>query len=289
MFAGSFSSSFFQYLLDRRWLPWVVNGVVALLVTFSLVQKVAEISESGARGLQAVSHPPFGNDVEHDIQTLVAASLFGEIPAAAAEATDSVALTSLNLALKGVIAIKNSGLAFISVQGKPEDLFSLGQEVMPGVTLSIVHSDRVILRRAGRFETLMLESYDFVAKLQPLSPESESTVKSDPTTGRGTADKPFVVSRASLRSEVRSPQELLSQAVFVPNNGGGFLLKEVRAGSLIEQFGLRPGDVVRSANGQALNYADDIQRVYRQLADARQLKLELNRDGKREELNYQIR
>ena len=68
----------------------------------------------------------------------------------------------------------------------------------------------------------------------------------------------------------------------------GFLLQEVQSGSLIEQFGLRAGDIIRSANGQTLRYADDIRRVSEQLVSSKQLKLELHRDGKREELNYEI-
>jgi hypothetical protein len=50
----------------------------------------------------------------------------------------------------------------------------------------------------------------------------------------------------------------------------------------------RPGEVVRSINGQSLNYADDIRRVYQQLGNAKQAKVELVRDGKMESLHYRV-
>ena len=288
---------------------WMVNGAVALFVLFSGAQQIAGLWLIGSLPERSAPQQTVTSEVE-DTQVFRAYSLFGESPTQAATTTPDVApLTSFGLVLKGVVAIKESGLAFIGVQGKPEDLFAFGQEVVPGIKLAAVHPDRVVLLYNGRLETLMLEGSEAVAGIEIVTAvatqvaqavqltstigRSVSVGTAIPSVGRvsagaGTAQKPIVVSRTTLRAHVQTPQELLSQAVLVPDSSGGFLLKEIQSGSLIEKFGLRAGDVVRSANGQPLTYADDIRRVYQQLADATQLKLELYRDGKPAELHYQL-
>lgn len=117
----------------------------------------------------------------------------------------------------------------------------------------------------------------------------ESTLWQAATGVHGKAPKQYVIRRDVLRTQVHSPQELLSQTVLVPNAGGGYLLREVQPDGLVEKFGLRAGDVIRSANGQAVNSADDIRRIYQQLSDARHLRLEILRDGKNEQWLYEIR
>lgn len=97
------------------------------------------------------------------------------------------------------------------------------------------------------------------------------------------------LSRDTLRSQVQSPQELLSQAIVVPSSGGGFALQEVESGSLIEQLGLRAGDVILSANGQALRSTDDIMRAYQGSQGMSQVRLEVSRDGRRVQYLYDIR
>jgi general secretion pathway protein C len=278
----------FQSALAWRGTPWLVNGAVALFVTLSLWQNVSRLSDQPTLTAQYPALPVASNSLEQDLDALLAVSLFGQ--ATTVETPETAPLTSLNLVLKGVVAIKDAGMAFISASGKPEELYVVGQDIAPGATLSAVHPDRIILRRGGQFESLMLEGADMngieiVATNQPLSQPVFTQIASP---GKGSAERPYVVSRASLRAEVRNPQELLSQAVLVPNVGGGFLLKEVQADSLIDDFGLRPGDVIRAINGHIINYADDIRRAYEQLGNANEVKVELLRDGKQAALHYRV-
>lgn len=284
MFAGTFA--FLNRALSRRRFRWAFNAFVMLLVALVLVQRVATMQSQTAQ-LQPAAVQLAEDNFEVSIETLLAASLFGSAPSTSPTDTAAAPPTRLNLVLRGVITIKDSGLAFISVDGKPDEMVAHGREVIPGVTLSVVHRDSVVLTRNGRPETLMLEGAELVAEIETVAGSASPVARALPAR-QISVDKPFKVSRASLRNQVRSPQELLSQAVLVPNADGGFLLKEVVAGGLIEQFGLQSGDIVRSANGQSLNYADDIRRTYEQLANARHLKLELYRDGKTKELNFEI-
>jgi general secretion pathway protein C len=284
---GQFHFEPMESVLRWRATPWVVNAAVALFVVLSLWQSVARMSDQPSSASWP-ERPVVAGSAEQDLGIVLAASLFGETNAdsAMAPAPEIAPLTSLNLVLKGVVAIKDAGMAFIGVQGRPEELYVIGQEVSSGAILSAVYPDRILLRRGSQFESLMLEGADMkgihiVAANRPMAPSPASP-------GRGSAEKPYLVLRASLRAEVQSPQELLSQAVLVPNAGGGFLLKEIQSESVIEEFGLRAGDVIHAINGQTLHYADDIRRAYEQLGSATQVKVELWRDGKKEVFHYRV-
>lgn len=288
MSVGSFGPSvFFQKIWRTRWLRWAFNAVVMLLVALSLVQKIKTMLDLDTALTQPAHPGPVVDNFEKDIQALLTASLFGETQTFQEERT-AVPPTSLNMVLRGVVTSKDSGMAFISVEGKPDEMYVHGQKIIPGVTLAAVHKDSVVLTRNGKLETLILAGAELVQDIQVTANGMTSVVKASPSS-RGTSDKPIMVSRASLRNQVQSPHELLSQAVLVPNAGGGFLIKEVQPGSLVEQYGLRAGDVVHRSNGQILTYADDIRRAYEQLANASQLKLEFSRGGKWEELNFELR
>jgi general secretion pathway protein C len=284
----SISREALWHSLVRQWLPWLVNSAVALFVALSLTRWLLSVVNEDSLPPAAV---PQGADtsVELDIQPLLAASLFGKPSSEPmARSPEAAPPTSLNLVLKGVIVIEGSGLAIMSAEGKTEEMFIVGQEIIPGTTLSEIHADRVILRRGGGFERLTLEGSELTLDIGTAAAGQVVAVQRV-VASSSAAQREFVVMRERLRSQVRSPQELLSQAVLVPNVGGGFQLKEVKPDSVIAQLGLREGDIVQSANGQVLNYTDDIRRVYQQLGDTRHLKLELVRNGKKEQLVYQIK
>lgn len=221
-----------------------------------------------------------------DLQALLDAMLFGRAGENGQQA-QLVPLSSLNLVLNGVMATHTGGSALIAVKGQPQQAFAVGDEVLPGVELAAVLQDRALLKRGGMLESLLLEGADEAplfsvgaVSVMPSAPAQSRSRENDATR--------FVLSRETLRTQVHSPQELLSQAMVVPNSGGGFALQEIEPGSLIEQFGLRSGDVVLTANGQALRSTDDIMRAYQGLQGANQVRLEVSRDGRRVQHLYEI-
>ena len=63
---------------------------------------------------------------------------------------------------------------------------------------------------------------------------------------------------------------------------------EIEAGSLYEKLGLRPGDVIRQANGAPINTAEDAMKLYQQLASVNDLQMEVLRGGNPVQLYYQF-
>ncbi|MGB5081394.1 MAG: PDZ domain-containing protein, partial [Burkholderiales bacterium] len=98
-----------------------------------------------------------------------------------------------------------------------------------------------------------------------------------------------VVDRRQLQKQLGRP-EFLSQALIVPNpGGGGFLVRQVQSGSLYEKLGLRQGDVIRTVNGQPLTNMDDVMRLYQQFGTAQRVLVDVQRQGRTETLYYDMR
>ena len=89
------------------------------------------------------------------------------------------------------------------------------------------------------------------------------------------------------QAQFRTP-DLLKQATVVPSGNGGFLVKQMQPGSLYEKLGLRPGDVIKSINGQPLNSMEDAIRLYQQMPNIDDVQMEIMRGGKPEQLYYQF-
>jgi general secretion pathway protein C len=101
----------------------------------------------------------------------------------------------------------------------------------------------------------------------------------------------FSVDRGQLTQQMQKP-EFLSQALIVPSAGGGFLVREIKPGSLYEKLGLKVGDIIRTVNGQSINSIEDVMRIYQQMGggdqSAAQVDIEVSRAGKPQRLQYSL-
>jgi len=99
----------------------------------------------------------------------------------------------------------------------------------------------------------------------------------------------FTVERNTLTQQMQKP-EFLTQALMVPNAGGGFLVREIQPGSVYEKLGVRTGDVIRSVNGQPINNMEEVMKLYQQLGASTggQPGDRDHRGGRTESLQYNI-
>jgi general secretion pathway protein C len=256
-----------QALLTHRAVPTAAAVGALLWLCFALAQGTWRIAQPGS---PAVSR---GSSESVDLSVLTRAQLFGSMAAPQAEA--SLAPTNLNLTLTGALVI---------VQGQPESAFCTGEELTPGVRLDKVERDRIVIVRNGALETVPLKDFDKHANLiapPPPPPQAGPIVQ---PSGPGSA----VVDRRQLQQQLGKP-EFLSQALIVPNPGGGFLVRQIQPGSLYEKLGLKPGDVIRTVNGQTLTSMDDVMRLYQQFGTAQRVLVEVQRQGRAETLYYDMR
>lgn len=81
-----------------------------------------------------------------------------EVPAAQ---TDNLPLTNLNISLLGIrLAEVGDSSAILRTSGNMESAFIIGEDVMPGVRLSGIYIDHIVLSRGGRQERLFLDGTD---------------------------------------------------------------------------------------------------------------------------------
>ncbi len=270
-----------------RLLPHGLTLLAAVLLTLSAY-----------RWYLLVSNPSIPSDAPNNVTTvaspsdplqgLLAANLFGAVDGDNSNAPSQPPFSSLKLIVNGVIAAAERGLALISSDGKPQELFAVGMEILPGVQLAEVQPDRIVLKRGNLFEKFMLEGATDTPLLSLLDYASQQSVNS--LTGKAPKrnQTEMAISREMLLSKVQSPQELLSQVTLVKDSKAGFQLREVESGSLVEELGLRGGDVVVGINGLGINSTDDMMRAYQSVKSAALVRLEIVREGTKQTLQYKI-
>ena len=224
-----------------RWL--LVIGIAYTLATSVLYFLSPPASEPTA---QRTDTPAAGNRQPGSSDTAAARNLFGVADATAAPAAraERTVETSLPLELHGVFVAdrqKNS-VAIVARKGKPGQLYTVGEQLPGNARLIDVHTNHIVLNRAGARELLMFPDHSkghFVAEEAPAA----ATVRPTPRQRQG-ADQ----YRLMMRD--KPPQALSRLGVQVVSNrsGAGYRVGELADSSYLSQTGLQPGDIILSIN-----------------------------------------
>lgn len=278
--------------LGRRWVIVTLNIAMLVLLTFSMAQWTWRLITPSTAKSQPVAISG-DNLSDYDLTALLSANLFGQAAAVGGGrvSLENIPLSSLNLVLSGVLATPNGAIALISADGAPESPYGVGQDIVAGASLYAVYGDRVLIRRNGVTESLMLkEGGPALPTGSIVGATTQRAATPSPDAGIQRLDaRNYNVDRQQMNQQMQKP-EFLSQALMVPNAGGGFLVREIQPGSMYEKLGLRVGDVISSVNGQTVNTMDDVMRLYQQLGSngAAQINLQVRRAGKNESLQYNL-
>ncbi|MBI3898588.1 MAG: PDZ domain-containing protein [Gammaproteobacteria bacterium] len=278
-----------EHWLARRWVIVTLNILLLALLAYSAAQwtwrLLAPPMATPAESLATA------NDItaDYDLTALLSTNIFGQAAPVnnGKVSLENIPLSSLNLVLSGVLATPNGSVALISADGGPETPFAVGQDIIPGATLYAVYSDRVLIQRGARTESLMLK--DIGPALADGSIVAAGPSNADNAVQR-IDQRNFTVDRQSMNQQMQKP-EFLSQALMVPHASGGFLVREIQPGSMYEKLGLRVGDVINTVNGQPVNTVEDVMKLYQQLGSsggAAQVSLQIRRGGRTETLQYNL-
>ena len=271
----------------NRLLPRAFNVLLIIACSYTLSQITWSLIPGG--DLQA-DIP--GNNTNRTKQPVLNyshisdAHLFGtfqqtEVAPVKTEAPD----TRLNLVLKGVLAATPMKLASAIISlGKNgnEDNYSVGDKVS-SATVKEIHSDRVILQRAGRLETLRMPD-DFSDDIIRKSPTS-----SRPSTQGGTPGAVL----SNIRQEIlKNPTSFGKYAIPIPYNENGRLrgyrLQPQGDRSLFDAVGLEPSDIIIAINGVELNDPAKGLKALRSLQRAKQVDITVLRNGAEQPLHFDI-
>lgn len=220
---------------------------------------------------------------------------------AGADPAATKALTGGGFRLVGTVT-GPGGKAWAIIQEKtnPQQQIIRPQEEIQGWKVVKISRDEVVLDLNGKKETLFLDGPESAAGRRsppPAAspPSGRSEVRS---TGKGEEVKKlsanrFVVNREEITRSMGNINEFMTQARLKPFFEGGkpagFSVSEIQRESLIEQLGLRNNDIIRKVNGQVLTKPEEIFYVYSQMQKDSSIELEIQRGGRVEMFQYEIR
>lgn len=267
----------------RRRGPLLLGGLLlataawqAAQLTWTAVETVASPpSLPPAQSLAAAS--PQAASPE-SMQAIAAMHLFGTaetadnaIAAAAADAPE----TRLNLKLRGVLASNDPALSRAVISsGSDEKVYSIGAAVPGGATLEAVLADRVILRRAGRLETLRLPREGVDGSI------SYAETGMEPAEAEREPDSGIAQMREEIMDDPTRLAELLRYSPVL--EGGtirGYRVYPGRDRASFAQLGLQPGDIVTAINGTPLSDPGRAMEMLNNMTDQSNVVLTVERDG----------
>ena len=232
-------------------------------------------------GLQTNATQP---ETAADVQTIVNAHIFGiadvepvENTQPILEETSNLRDTRLsNLSLKGTIASypPELAVAIIADGGNKEKVYSIGESVTSGAHLHAVYADRVVLNENGVLTNLKLPK-DF--------PEGSTVVAR-----RDTLQAPRATSSTqSIQAVVAQNVSKLADVIrptpyFVNGQQQGYRVYPGRNRQQFAALGLRPGDLIKDIDGQALNDPTQAMQIFQSLDSADQVSVTVERNGQPE-------
>lgn len=192
--------------------------------------------------------------------------------------------TRLRLVLQGVVTAdeNNTSGAIIEEIGKSTDYYKIGDKVAGSATLEEVYSDRVILERSGRYETLSFDEAAAAAK-------GVKTVKSVPKVAkrRGSIDSPEQFLTEATRRLNKNPKQALASVGLALSDEGGYVYQGNN--SMLSGLNLQKGDVLMSVNGHTLGNLKQDKDVMQSLYEQGNVEVEVVRDGASFYVNYPLR
>ena len=173
-------------------------------------------------------------------------------------------VTSLDLKLFGVRENRATGRgsAIIATPDGDQRSFTVGEEIVPGVTLTAVAFDSLTISRGGTAERMFLDQSPPATVVSPedieATPASPPQAPSAPVDGPGIAFQP------------RMDGDRLAGVTGQPSGSG----------DAFRAAGFAPGDVILSVNGQPLRSAEQARVLAGQLAGEQTVSVEVERNGR---------
>lgn len=191
--------------------------------------------------------------------------------------------TNLNLDLDGLRMSTEGGEAGNAIIRTPDGIgknYSVGDEILAGVTLQRILSDRVIINRDGADETLMLGGRG--AGLSVITDDSQTASPAD-IGPRVEDDAPErTPDPVIIEAQIDAPEILLSSVnagpVRVNGEITGYRLDPIGSAAIMQQAGLAPGDVLLQINGTSVTRLDTTDVIDRIMA-AETVDMTVNRNG----------
>lgn len=274
----------------NRFLPPLLSLVLVVVIAWQLARIVWAIAPGTAAGtavplpqsLPGVAGPA---NVSSDVSTIAAAHIFGAAdaepdgPAVVDTSEIDLAETKrINLTLNGTVAseIPKYSIAIISDGGADQKVYTIGDAVDTVASLHAVYADRVVLNERGALTSLKL-------------PREFKDAPASSIARRTTTPRQRVENTQSIQAVVTENLTKLTDVIRptpyrVDGQQVGFRVYPGRDRRQFAALGLRPGDIIKDIDGQALSDASQAMQVFQSLGTAEQVTVTIERSGQSETL-----
>lgn len=268
----------------NRLLPAWISLLLVIVIAWQLARVIWMLVPGPSAGdpvpapsseLASTARP----DDSADVQGIVTAHIFGIADAEPEQDLQPIIADNLrdtqltSLSLKGTIAATNvdMAVAIIADGSNEEKVYTIGDPVTSGADLHAVYADRVVLNENGVLTNLKLPK-DFPAGT-PTIARRNTTTRTRATTNTQSIQA-VVAQNVSKLADVIRPTPY-----FVNGQQQGYRVYPGRNRQQFAKLGLRPGDLIKDIDGQALNDPTQAMQIFQSLDTADQVSVTVERNG----------
>lgn len=275
---------------QQQWgapLRWVIAVLLVVALAYVLAQTVWLLWYGPSEPVTANTRTRLEVSSSGDAPTLSQAQidnwqLFGNYEPVASTGNDKptdAPDTRLRLELLGVFqnADTKRATAIIAEKGKEGELYHIGDSIPGNAKLEEVYPDRVILRRAGRLETLRWSDNALGGVTEVTREPAPRPAPTVPDGNGGGADL------------ARQRTAIIGQLGLEPVTDGGsagYRLGKRAPKQLLAQVGLQSDDVILSVNGHPLGTESNDMAALRSYQDTQQASIVVQRGDQQFTVNY---
>jgi len=270
----------------NRLLPAWLSLLLVVVIAWQLARIIWMLVPGPAAG-DAIQTPPSQTAPQGaaadtaDAQDIANAHIFGIASSESEQAaqpvaseTDNLRDTRLsNLSLKGTIASTPAemAVAIIADGANEEKVYTIGQSVTAGATLHAVYADRVVLNENGVLTNLKLPK-DFPQGAATVTRRNRTTINRASTNSQS-------IQSVVARNVSRLADVIRPTPYFVNGQQQGYRVYPGRNRAQFASLGLRPGDLIKDIDGQALSDPSQAMKIFQSMDSADQVSVTVERNG----------
>lgn len=181
--------------------------------------------------------------------------------------------------------------------GGASEVYTVSDEKQfaPNTKITKILPDRIEFVNGGRMEYAEIEKLNptGVTTNSPLSKlDAGPTAKTGGTAVASKGGNKFVIDQAEIDNALNNLDKLFTEVRAVPNFVGGkpagLKLLSMTSTSLFAKLGLQRGDVIERINGVDVDMQRGLE-LFNQLKGEKKISIDLNRNGQKQTLDYEIR
>jgi general secretion pathway protein C len=263
--------------------PRIATWILALLLGIQAAIILTNLAAAAKpRKPAATAMPALARNQSVDVAAITNARLFGAAPIQTPSGQDAMNApqSSMPLVLTGIISADDpqNGLAILGENAASARVYAVGDNVPGGAKLHAVFSDRVVVDRGGKLESLMLPR------------QLQTTAAPVPSAAALPVQAP-VLDR--MRKLINDDPGLLADImrptpVFKQGKQEGFRVYPGRNRQAFARLGLRAGDLVTAVNGTPLDDPSRGQEIFRTLGSSSEAHITVMRSGQQQDLTLNI-